>query len=105
MKDLYSLDKPAGHLFYGTHTTFGFSSALNEKMKLLEGDMRVDHFFAGFMVGLDMDISSNNSSVADQYLDMCLKIVLLNTGTNSGTTVIYSNHTHAKVLSSQISFL
>ena len=58
-------------------------------MKLLEGDMRV---FAGFMVWFD--ISSKNSSVAGQYLDMCLKIVLLNTGTSTGTTVNYSNHTN-----------
>ena len=73
LSDMYDLDKPAGQLFCGTHTTLGFSNVMNKVMKQVEGDMKMDQVLKGFMV--DMEIHSKNTSVAGQALDMCLKLV------------------------------
>ena len=73
LQEMYGLDSPAGQLFCGTHTTLGFSSALNKTVRTVECDMKIENVLAGFMVG--MDVSSKNSSVAGQTLDMCLKLV------------------------------
>ncbi len=68
LSDMYDLDKPAGQLFCGTHTTLGFSNVMNKVMKQVEGDMEMDQVLKGFMV--DMEIHSKNTSVAGQALDM-----------------------------------
>ena len=73
LQEMYNLDKAAGQLFCGTHTTLGFSSALNKVTRIIEHDMEVEKAVAGFMV--DMEVDSKNSSVVGQSLDMCLKLV------------------------------
>ena len=73
LQSLYDLDKPAGQLFCGSHTTLGFSSVLNKKISQIETDMKVDQVISKFMVSMDLD--SKNGSLAGQALDMCLKLV------------------------------
>ena len=73
LQEMYGLEKPAGQLFCGTHTTLGFASAMNKVTRTLEQDMKVESVLSGFMV--DMQVDSKNSSVAGQALDMCLKLV------------------------------
>ena len=73
LQEAYDLDKPAGQLFCGSHTTLGFSSAINKFMRLLEAEMHMDKLIQGFMV--DLDVDSKNSSVAGQSIDMCLRLV------------------------------
>ena len=73
LQEMYGLENPAGQLFCGTHTTLGFSSALNKITRLVETDMKVEHLVGGFMVSMEVD--SKNSSIAGQSLDMCLKLV------------------------------
>ena len=73
LAEMYSLETPAGQLFCGTHTTLGFSSAMNKVMRLVEADMKMEQVLKGFMVDLEMD--SKNASLAGQALDMCLKLV------------------------------
>ena len=73
LQDMYGLENPAGQIFCGTHTTLGFSSALNKTTRLFETDMGVEHLVGGFMVGMEVD--SKNSSIAGQSLDMRLKLV------------------------------
>ena len=73
LQELYSLEKPAGQLFCGTHTTLGFSSAMNKKLRQLEADMKMDQVLNGFMVDLEMD--TKNASLAGQAIDICLKLV------------------------------
>ena len=73
MKDVCNLDTAAGQLFCGTHTTLGFSSAVNEQLALVERDMTLEVIFQNFMVDLDFD--SNHGSVAGQALDCILQLV------------------------------
>ena len=73
LQEAYDLDKPAGQLFCGTHTTLGMSSAMNKVLRLLEAEMDLDKMIQSFMV--DLDVDSKNSSIAGQALDMCLKLV------------------------------
>ena len=73
LSDLYNLDKQAGQLFCGSHTTLGFSSAMNKVVKMLETDMKVENILSKFMVGMELD--SKNGSLAGQALDMMLKFV------------------------------
>ena len=73
LQEAYDLDKPAGQLFCGSHTTLGFSTAINKFMGLLESKMNMDKLIKGFMV--DLDVDSKNSSVAGQSIDMCLRLV------------------------------
>ncbi|KAJ8395919.1 hypothetical protein AAFF_G00026270 [Aldrovandia affinis] len=70
---MYNLETPAGQLFCGTHTTLGFSCAMNTVMRLVEADMKIEQVLNGFMV--DLEVDSKNVSVAGQALDMCLKLV------------------------------
>ncbi|QQP32311.1 Hypothetical protein FKW44_024250, partial [Caligus rogercresseyi] len=70
---MYNLETPAGQIFCGTHTTLGFSSAMNKVMRLVEADMKMEQVLQSFMV--DLDVDSKNASVAGQALDMCLKLV------------------------------
>ena len=39
----------------GTHTTLGFSSAMNKVVRMLEAEMKMDQVLKGFMVELDID--------------------------------------------------
>lgn len=73
MKDMYNLDTAAGQLFCGTHTTLGFSSAMNKQLALVERDMTLEVIFQNFMVDLDFD--SKHGSVAGQALDCILWLV------------------------------
>ena len=71
--EMYNLEKPAGQLFCGTHTTLGFSSAMNKVVRMLEAERKMDQVLKGFMVELEID--TKYSSLAGQALDMCLKLV------------------------------
>ena len=73
LQKLYDLDEPAGQIFCGSHTTLGFSSALNKKVSAIETDMKIDEDLKQFMVGMELD--SKNGSLAGQALDMILKLV------------------------------
>ncbi|KAI9548371.1 hypothetical protein NQZ68_010593 [Dissostichus eleginoides] len=73
LAEMYNLETPAGQIFCGTHTTLGFSSAMNKVMRLVEADMKMEQLLQSFMV--DLDVDSKNASVAGQALDMCLKLV------------------------------
>ena len=42
LQEMYGLEKPAGQLFCGTHTTLGFASAMNKVTRTLEQDMKVE---------------------------------------------------------------
>ena len=55
-----------------THTTLGFSAAMNKVMRLSSG-MKLETVIQSFMVDLDYD--TKNSSVAGQSLDMILRLV------------------------------
>lgn len=73
LQEMYNLDKPAGQIFCGSHTTLGFASAMNKVMRLLETDMKMEQVLKGFMV--DLDVDTKNSSIAGQALDVSLKLV------------------------------
>ena len=70
---MYDLETPAGQIFCGTHTTLGFSSAMNRVMRLVESEMKLETLVKSFMV--DLDVDTKNSSVAGQAVDMCQKLV------------------------------
>jgi hypothetical protein len=73
LQEMYSLDKPAGQLFCGAHTTLGFSNSMDKTVSKIEEDMKISQTTSKFMVGLDVD--SKNSSVAGLALDIMLKLV------------------------------
>ena len=73
LQEMYSLEEPAGQLFCGSHTTLGFSSAMDKLVSAIEEDMKISHITSKFMVGLDVD--SKNTSVAGTALDILLKLV------------------------------
>ena len=73
LAELYDLDKPAGQIFCNTHTTLGFSAAMNKVMRMIEASMKLEEAVKTFMVDLDYD--TKNSSVAGQALDMMLRLV------------------------------
>ena len=73
LAELYNLDKAAGQLFCGSHTTLGFSSAMNKIVSRIETEMKVDIVLSNFMV--DMELDSKHGSLAGQALDMMLKLV------------------------------
>ena len=73
LAEIYDLEKPAGQLYCGTHTTLGFAATMNKVMRLLEAEMSMENMIQSFMV--DLDVDSKNSSVAGHALDMCLKLV------------------------------
>ena len=55
LAELYNLDEPAGQLFCGSHTTLGFSSAMNKVVKVIESDMKVENILSKFMVGMELE--------------------------------------------------
>ena len=73
IQDMFDLDKPAGQLFCGTHTTLGFSNTMNKLIMEIELKMKLETVLSKFMVGMDLD--SKNGSLAGQALDMQLKLV------------------------------
>ena len=73
LQEMYSLDKPAGQLFCGSHTTLGFSNSMDKEVGRIEEDMKIAETTSKFMVGLD--IKSKNASVAGLALDIMLKLV------------------------------
>lgn len=73
LQELYDLDKPAGQLFCGSHTTLGFASALNKVVASIERDMKMENILAHFMV--EIEAESKHGSFAGQALDMMLKLV------------------------------
>ena len=73
LAELYDLDKPAGQLFCGSHTTLGFSSSMDKQVGRIEADMKLELVIKNFMVDLETD--SKNGSFAAQSLDMCLRLV------------------------------
>ena len=73
LADIYDLDQPAGQIFCGSHTTLGFSNALNKRVSAIEADMKVEQVLSKFMVGMELD--SKNGSLAGQSIDMMLKLV------------------------------
>ena len=73
LSEMYNLDKPAGQLFCGSHTTLGFSSAMNKMLRMVEADMKMEQVLKGFLV--DLEIDTKNSSMAGQAIDISLKLV------------------------------
>ena len=73
LAELYDIEKPAGQLFCGSHTTLGFSGNMDKQVSRIEQDMKLEHIIKNFMVDLEMD--SKNGSFAAQALDMCLRLV------------------------------
>ena len=53
LAEMYNLESPAGQIFCGTHTTLGFSSAMNKVMRLVEADMKMEEVLKSFMVDLE----------------------------------------------------
>ena len=52
LQELYNLDKAAGKLFCWSHTTLGFSSALNKVVASIERCMKLEKILAHFMVDI-----------------------------------------------------
>ena len=73
LQDLYKLDKPAGQIFCGTHTTLGFSNSMNSTVLRVELKMGLDMLLSHFMCSMELD--TKNGSLAGQALDMMLKLV------------------------------
>ena len=73
LQELYELDKPAGQLFCGVHTTLGFSPSMNSSVLRIELKMGLDKVLSTFMCSMELD--SKNGSLAGQSLDMILKLV------------------------------
>ena len=73
LQELYQLDKPAGQIFCGTHTTLGLSNAMNTTVLRIELKMGLDKLLSKFMCSMELD--SKNCSLAGQALDMMLKLV------------------------------
>ena len=53
LAELYDLEKQAGQIFCNTHTTLGFSAAMNKVMRLVESGMQLEKVVQSFMVDLD----------------------------------------------------
>ena len=73
LQELYQLDKPAGQIFCGTHTTLGFSNTMNSVMMKVELKMGLDKLLSKFMCSMELD--SKNGSLAGQALYMMLRLV------------------------------
>ncbi|KAH3837018.1 hypothetical protein DPMN_110396 [Dreissena polymorpha] len=67
---MYNLETPAGQIFYGTHTTFCVNSIINTSTRLMEAEMKMEQEINSFIV--DLDVDTENASVAGQALGMCL---------------------------------
>ena len=90
LAEMYDLEKPAGQIFCGSHTTLGFSSVMNKVMRQVEADMKMEQVLKGFMV--DMEFHSKNMSVAGQALDKTCASNwwLLSMHINLGTVIMNS---------------
>ena len=53
--DLYDLDTRPGQILCTTHTTLGYSSAMNKVLRLIESDMKLENVVQSFLVDLDYD--------------------------------------------------
>ena len=53
LAELYDLEKEAGQIFCNTHTTLGFSAAMNKVMRMLEAGMKLEEVVQSFMVNLE----------------------------------------------------
>jgi hypothetical protein len=73
LQELYDLDKPAGQIFCGVHTTLGFSSTMNKTVLRIELKMGLDKLLSKFMCSMELD--TKNGSLAGQALDMMLRLV------------------------------
>ena len=73
LADLYNLDTPAGQLFFGTHTTLGFSPSMCKRVSAVEASMKLDKIMAHFMVHIEAE--SKHNCFAAQAFDMMLKLV------------------------------
>ena len=73
LQELYQLEKPAGQIYCGTHTTLGLSNAMNSTVLRVELKMGLDKLLSKFMCSMELD--SKNGSLAGQALDMMLKLV------------------------------
>ena len=73
LASMFNLDTVKGQLFCGTHTTLGFSGAMNKILAVVERDMTLEAIFQNFMVDLDFD--SKHGSVAGQACDVQLRLV------------------------------
>ena len=67
LQELYQLDKPAGQIFCGTHTTLGFSNSMNSTVIKVEQKMGLANVLSKFMCTMELD--SKNGSLAGQALD------------------------------------
>ena len=72
VQELFDLEKPAGQIFCGTHTTLGFSNAMNKVVMTIELRMKLDTLLSTFMCSMELD--SKNGSLSGQALDMMLKL-------------------------------
>ena len=73
LQQMFDLDSPKGQLFCGTHTTLGFSRAMNNVLAAVERDMTLEAIFNNFMIDLDFD--SKHGSVGGQACDVILRLV------------------------------
>ena len=55
LAEMYNLETLAGQIFCDTHTTLGFSSAMNKVMWLLEADVKMEQVLKSSMVDLNVD--------------------------------------------------
>ena len=73
LAQMFDLNTAKGQLFCGTHTTIGFSGAMNKMLAYVERDMTLEAIFNNFMVDLDFD--SKHGSVAGQVCNVILQLV------------------------------
>ena len=73
LADMFNLDTVKGQLFCGTHTTLGFSGAMNKILAVVARDMTLEAILDNFMV--DLDFESKHWSVAGQACDVILRLV------------------------------
>ena len=52
LQELYHLVKPVEQIFCGSHSTLGFSAAMNKKMRHLVAEMKMEEVMQTFMVDL-----------------------------------------------------
>ena len=69
---MYELNTTPGQIFCGTHTTLGFSDAINKVVMKKEIKMRLDQLLSRFMCNMELD--SKDGSLAGQALDMMIKL-------------------------------
>ena len=75
LQEMDELDKPASHIFCGSHTLLGFSSAMNTVVLRLELSMGLDELLSTFMCSVELDSKSKEGSLGGQSLNMMLRPV------------------------------